>query len=87
MIQRVLLLILDSVGIGELPDARKYNDEGSNTLGNMAEAVGGLNLPNLQQLGLNIGDIKGVPPTSKAIGSYGQQKNLQVKIQQLVTGS
>ncbi|MGI6424273.1 MAG: phosphopentomutase [Tepidanaerobacteraceae bacterium] len=73
MIQRVLLLILDSVGIGELPDARKYNDEGSNTLGNMAEAVGGLNLPNLQQLGLgNIGDIKGVPPTSKAIGSYGK---------------
>ena len=59
-----LIIVLDGVGIGELPDAGKYNDNGSNTLGNIAEKAGGLNLPNLQKLGLgNIGRIKGVDPT------------------------
>ena len=41
--QRVIMIVLDSVGVGELPDAL-YGDEGSNTLGNTAKAVGGLNL-------------------------------------------
>lgn len=46
-------MILDGVGVGELPDAGKYDDTGSNTLGNLAKSVGGLNLPNLSKLGLS----------------------------------
>lgn len=73
MIQRVILIVLDSVGVGELPDAAKYGDEGSNTLGNLAKAVGGLALPNMEKLGLgNIIDIEGVPAAKHPIGAYGK---------------
>jgi phosphopentomutase len=58
MKQRVIWIILDSVGMGELPDAGKFGDVGSNTLGNTSKAMGGLNLPNLVQLGL--GNIEGM---------------------------
>ncbi|MCK5883325.1 MAG: phosphopentomutase, partial [Bacteriovoracaceae bacterium] len=62
-INRVTLIVLDSAGVGELPDARQYGDEGSNTLGNLASAAGGLNLPNMEKMGLgNIIDILGVSP-------------------------
>lgn len=72
-VERVLLLIMDSVGVGELPDAGEYGDAGSNTLGNTAKAVGGLNLPNLGRLGLgNIINIKGTPPVPIPVGSYGR---------------
>jgi len=48
--------VLDAVGAGELPDAGQYGDEGSDTLGNVARAVGGLDLPSLEALGLgNVG--------------------------------
>lgn len=68
---RIIAIVLDSVGIGEMPDALEYKDEGSNTLVNTAKAVGGLNLPNLAKMGLgNLDDIPGVPKT-KAIGAYG----------------
>lgn len=71
--RRVILIVLDSIGIGELPDSHLFGDEGSNTLKNTALAVGGLNIPNLQRLGLgNIEDIKGVAPSSNAIGNYGK---------------
>ncbi|MEK7369551.1 MAG: phosphopentomutase [Planctomycetota bacterium] len=50
--RRVVIVILDSLGAGELPDASLFGDEGSNTLGNTARAVGGLKLPNLEALGL-----------------------------------
>lgn len=64
MINRVVLIILDSVGIGALPDARLYGDEGANTIAHIAQKAGGLNLPNMQRLGLgNITNITGVPPT------------------------
>ena len=64
MINRVVLIILDSVGIGALPDARLYGDEGANTIAHIAQKPGGLNLPNMQRLGLgNITNITGVPPT------------------------
>lgn len=60
---RVILIVLDSVGIGALPDAHLYTDEGSDTLGNTSRAVGGLVLPNLGQLGLGrLDDVLGVPP-------------------------
>jgi phosphopentomutase len=64
---RACVIVLDAVGAGELPDAHEYGDEGSNTLGNVAKAVGGLDLPNLEHLGFgNIEDLEGCPPTDGA---------------------
>lgn len=72
-IKRVVLIVLDSCGVGELPDAFKYGDQGSNTLSNTAKAVGGLHLPNLQRLGLgNIASISGVEPQKEPLASYGR---------------
>jgi phosphopentomutase len=72
-IKRVVLIILDSVGVGALPDAAQYGDEGSDTLGNLARKLGGLHLPYLQQLGLgNLHPILGVPPEPKASAAYGR---------------
>src|SRR2546426_3232568 len=60
---RACVIVLDAVGAGELPDAADYGDEGSNTLANVARVVGGLDLPNLEQLGLgNVEDLEGCPP-------------------------
>lgn len=70
---RFVLIVLDSVGIGELPDAWKYNDQGSNTLANTAEAVGGLELPNLERFGLgNIHPIQGVNPHQEPLAAWGK---------------
>ncbi|HBK68265.1 MAG TPA: phosphopentomutase [Firmicutes bacterium] len=70
---RVFLVVLDGVGIGELPDAYRYGDEGSNTLGNIAQGVGGLNLPFMGELGLgNIIPLQGVPATTQARGAFGK---------------
>jgi phosphopentomutase len=67
------VIVLDGVGIGELPDAYKYNDQGSNTLANIAEATGGLNLRNLEMLGLgNIEPIKGIEKASQPLASFGK---------------
>jgi len=72
-IQRVILIILDSVGCGDAPDAESFGDQGSNTLSNTAQAVGGLKLPNMGRLGLgNITPIKGVSPVDEALGAYGR---------------
>ncbi|HSJ93353.1 MAG TPA: phosphopentomutase [Gaiellaceae bacterium] len=60
---RACVIVLDAVGAGELPDAAEYGDEGSDTLGNVAKAVGGLDLPNLEALGLgNVAPLEGCPP-------------------------
>lgn len=73
MINRVIWIILDSVGIGALPDAKEYGDCGSNTVGNISEKLGGLKLDNMQKLGLgNIDGIKGVEPIDNPIGCYGK---------------
>ena len=70
---RVIILLLDGVGCGELPDAADYSDQGSNTLANLAKAVGGLSLPNLAGLGLgNIIPIAGIPPQEKPKASFGK---------------
>ena len=70
---RFVLIVLDSVGVGELPDAWKYQDQGSDTLGNVAEAVGGLRLPNLERLGLgNIHPILGVSPQANPFAAWGR---------------
>jgi phosphopentomutase len=72
-VKRVILIILDSMGVGELPDAAEYGDVGSNTLANTAKAVGGLSLPHMQQLGLgNITAVVGVPPCAEPLGAYGR---------------
>ncbi|MFA5845077.1 MAG: phosphopentomutase [Coriobacteriia bacterium] len=70
---RAVVLVLDSVGCGALPDAAAYGDEGSNTLGNTARAVGGLRMPNLGGMGLgNVTDISGVPPNLAPTASFGR---------------
>ena len=77
MTRRVFLVILDGAGVGELPDADKYGDRGSNTLAHIAEAVDGLNLPNLSRLGLgNIISIVGVPESDKPMASYGKMREV-----------
>ena len=60
---RACVIVLDAVGAGELPDAADWGDEGSDTLGNVSRAVGGLDLPNLEALGLgNVEPLDGCPP-------------------------
>ncbi len=72
-ISRVVIIVLDSLGAGELPDASRFGDQGSNTLGNMARAVGGLRLPNLEALGLGkIIPIEGVRDDITAKAFYGK---------------
>ncbi len=83
---RAFLIVLDSVGIGEAPDAAQYGDVGANTLAHTAEAVGGLHVPALQELGLgNIPallpgseSIAGVPPVQAPRASYGAMRELSV---------
>lgn len=68
---RVFLIVMDGVGIGELPDAYKYRDEGSNTLRNTLKAVGKIEIPNLISLGLSE-LVPELPKASKIIGAYGK---------------
>ncbi len=79
--KRVILLIIDGCGVGELPDAAQYGDSGAATIANVARSVGGLSMPNCQRLGL--GNIivvgrgshlpaEGIPPSKKPIGCYGK---------------
>ncbi len=70
------LIILDGVGIGELPDAGDYGDTSSNTLKHISEYAD-LKLPNLQKLGLgNIENLRGVPPESKPLASFGKLREI-----------
>ncbi|HVD60147.1 MAG TPA: phosphopentomutase [Gemmatimonadaceae bacterium] len=70
--KRAVILVLDGVGAGEAPDAEAYGDTGSNTLGNLANAVGGLDLPAMEACGLgNIAPIRGVAPRQDARGAWG----------------
>lgn len=73
MINRVILFVMDSVGIGALPDAFNFGDVGANTLGNIALSQNGINLENLKELGLgNIDGIVGVSPVQSAMGAFGK---------------
>ena len=70
---RACVIVLDAVGAGALPDASDYGDEGSDTLGNVAKAVGGLDLPNLEALGLgNVEPLEGCPPQPGAPATAGR---------------
>lgn len=68
---RLFIVVMDGVGIGELPDAHRYGDEGSNTLGNTVRVVGKMEIPNLMSLGL--GElVPELPGESRIIGAYGK---------------
>ena len=78
-INRITLIVLDSVGAGELPDAADFDDVGSSTLGNMAKAAGGMRLPNMGKLGLgNITKIEGTPAVKEAEGAYGKAVEVSI---------
>ena len=70
--RRAIIVVLDGLGAGNAPDAAEFGDEGANTLANTARAVGGLDAPNLQALGLgNVEGIEGVPPAESPRASHG----------------
>jgi phosphopentomutase len=72
MIRRVILIVLDSVGVGAMPDAAEWGDTGSNTLGNLAARRGGLALPNLGRLGIgNLTAVAGTPPVAEPAAALG----------------
>src|SRR5699024_4552565 len=69
--KRVFLIVMDSVGIGEAPDAKAFNDEGADTLGHIAARMNGLNMPNMAKLGLsNIRKIKGIEKAASPMAHY-----------------
>ncbi len=71
--KRVVMIVLDSVGAGEAPDAAAYGDAGSNTLGHIAAATPGFSLPNLARLGLgNILPLDGVPAAAEPAAAFGR---------------
>lgn len=71
--RRLVCLVADGLGVGAAFDAQKYGDQGSNTLGHVAQFVGGLRLPNLCKLGLgNLGVFEGIDPTENAVGYFGK---------------
>ena len=73
MFKRIILIVLDGVGIGALPDAAQYGDQGAATLQHVAESVGGLFLPHLERLGLgHIAPVKGVKKVNTPVGCWGK---------------
>ncbi|MGE6258904.1 phosphopentomutase [Heyndrickxia sporothermodurans] len=69
--KRIHLLVMDSVGIGEAPDAEKFNDKGADTFGHIAEKMNGLHMPNMGKLGLsNIREIKGIEKAATPLAYY-----------------
>jgi len=75
MSRRAIILVLDGVGIGAAPDAAAYGDVGSDTLGNLARAVGGLALPNLERAGLGrVAPLAGVAPVPDPRGAWGTMR-------------
>jgi len=77
--KRICLIVLDSVGIGELPDAPKFGDAGSHTLGHIAQNYKSLSLPHMQQYGLgNIAPLERVEPAAQPLASYGKMAEVSV---------
>ncbi|WP_426004372.1 phosphopentomutase [Bacillus sp. DWP3-1] len=73
--KRIFLVVMDSVGIGEAPDASEFNDVGADTLGHIAEKMNGLHMPNMAKLGLShIKEIKGIPADEKPLAYYGKMQ-------------
>ncbi len=73
--RRAVILVLDGVGVGEAPDAAAYGDRGSNTLGHVCEAAGGLALPNLERWGLGcVAPLRGVAPVAEPVAAWGRMR-------------
>ncbi|MGM0523473.1 MAG: phosphopentomutase [Bacillota bacterium] len=69
--KRIFLVVMDSVGIGEAPDAKQFDDLGADTLGHIAERMNGLNMPTMGKLGLsNIREIKGIEKADQPLAHY-----------------
>ena len=77
--KRIFIIVLDSVGIGEMEDSKEYGDEGVNTLGHIAEKTENFHIPNLQKFGLaNLCELNGVEPVEKPLAKYAKLKELSV---------
>ncbi|WP_203246415.1 phosphopentomutase [Sporosarcina beigongshangi] len=77
--KRIHVIVLDSVGIGEAPDAQLFGDVGSNTLGHIGDAMEGLHMPHMSKLGLgNIGEIKGITVEDEPQAYYGKMEEASV---------
>lgn len=77
MYKRIIILVMDSVGIGHAPDAAKFNDEGANTLGHIESTAGLIHCPTLRSLGLaNIADIK--TDETPVMGAYGKMEEVSI---------
>lgn len=73
MVERIIWIVLDSVGMGAAPDAEAFGDAGANTIAHTAQACGGLELPNMRLLGYgNIDGMEGIRPVENPIGAYGR---------------
>jgi phosphopentomutase len=69
--KRIFLIVMDSVGIGEAPDAEKFGDQGADTFGHIAEKMDGLNMPNMAKLGLsNIRELKGIQKADQPLAVF-----------------
>ncbi len=79
MFKRIFLIVIDSVGAGELPDAEAYGDKGANTIKHISEAANGITLPNMQKLGYgNITDIIGVPTNPNPLGYHSKLGEISI---------
>ncbi|MFD0048513.1 phosphopentomutase [Actinomycetes bacterium NPDC127524] len=73
--KRIFVVVMDSVGIGEAPDAELFGDKGADTFGHIAEKMNGLNMPNLGKMGLsNIREIQGIQKAEQPVGYYTKMK-------------
>lgn len=72
---RIFVIVMDSLGVGAMPDSEKFGDIGVNTLGHISESVDSFEIPNLRKLGMaNLTPLKQVEPVDKPIGYYGKMK-------------
>ncbi|GEN31864.1 phosphopentomutase [Cerasibacillus quisquiliarum] len=77
--KRIFLIVLDSVGFGEAPDAEQYGDKGADTIGHIAEEMGGLHMPHMEKLGFgNIRPIKGIASVEQAQAHYTKMQEASV---------
>ncbi len=77
--KRIHLVVMDSVGIGEAPDAKAFGDEGSDTLGHINEQMNGLNMPNLRDMGIfNIRSFEGIQPVESPSSHFGKMQEASV---------
>ncbi|MEK4129256.1 phosphopentomutase [Solibacillus sp. FSL W8-0474] len=77
--KKIHVIVMDSVGIGEAPDAHNFGDAGSNTLGHIAEKMNGLNMPNMEKMGLaNIRELKGIEKVETPTAYFGMMQEASV---------